>query len=106
MRCSQRGHDRAAEGKEFSICTGLIEQRCSEDVVYRVTVMVVQNVCDGFVLGRYTMIPLLGSKLHSVFCTVLLQCTALRYRFSSVYCTVVFLYCTASACDVCVATLN
>jgi len=42
---------RAAERKAFGMCTGWIEQRYSVDVVYKVTEMVMQYVCDVFVLG-------------------------------------------------------
>jgi hypothetical protein len=43
---------RAAERKALGMYTGLIEQRCSDDVVYKVTKMVImQHVCDVSVLG-------------------------------------------------------
>jgi hypothetical protein len=42
---------RTAERGDFGICTSLIQLRYSEDVVYKITLMVMQNVCDGFVLG-------------------------------------------------------
>jgi hypothetical protein len=42
---------RAAERGALGMCTGWIEQRYSDDVVYRVTEMVMQYVCDVLVLG-------------------------------------------------------
>jgi hypothetical protein len=49
LTAMERG--RAAERKAFSMYTGWTEQRSSDDVMYKVTKMVIQNVCDVFVVG-------------------------------------------------------
>jgi hypothetical protein len=41
----------AAKRKAFGMYTGWIEQRYSDDVVYKITITVMQHVCDVFVLG-------------------------------------------------------
>jgi hypothetical protein len=42
---------RAAERKALGVYTGWTERRYSDDVVYKVTKMVMKHVCDVFVLG-------------------------------------------------------